>query len=285
MPLQPNPFNSSTVTGEPYFTTPSVTKTKSNTRSNVANMLGKAAQAVMGPYQDNVVAQLGGLGAQLAQRKVYSDTVSRLLAGEDISNIDTRILDPEQITAAMNIKDQAVKSRLADSELRLRQAERIDKLNIAQDQKDIALRQIWSGEQIADKQIKSNENINAARITGEKEISADRNATTIKATEMETAAMTERAKIAAKNALDQIRASKDPKDLEALKYLTLFLSLDIPNVTAAATVLRSIGKNALAEALEGKDSTGMNVTGKDDFSLFAPPEAQDRVQKDNPFSF
>lgn len=59
--------------------------------------LGRAAQAIMGPYQNSPAALLGGVGAELSQQEAQRRTAARLLAGENLEDIEeASVLSPQQ---------------------------------------------------------------------------------------------------------------------------------------------------------------------------------------------
>ena len=59
--------------------------------------LGRAAQAIMGPYQSSPAALLGGVGAELSQQEAQRRTAARLLAGENLEDIkEASVLSPQQ---------------------------------------------------------------------------------------------------------------------------------------------------------------------------------------------
>jgi len=60
-------------------------------------VLGRAAQAIMGPYQNSPAALLGGVGAELSQQEAQRRTAARLLAGENLEDIEeASVLSPQQ---------------------------------------------------------------------------------------------------------------------------------------------------------------------------------------------
>lgn len=83
-------------------------------------VLGKAAQAVMGPYQNSTAAQMGKLGEEMSVAQAHKVTMSKLLAGEDLSAIpESRILAPEQMQTILDTSDRVRKNKVDLATLRV----------------------------------------------------------------------------------------------------------------------------------------------------------------------
>lgn len=68
-----------------------------NAMPRAGYMLGRAAQAIMGPYQNSPAALLGGVGVELSQQEAQRRTAARLLAGENLEDIEeASVLSPQQ---------------------------------------------------------------------------------------------------------------------------------------------------------------------------------------------
>jgi len=68
-----------------------------NAMPRAGYVLGRAAQAIMGPYQNSPAALLGGVGAELSQQEAQRRTAARLLAGENLEDIEeASVLSPQQ---------------------------------------------------------------------------------------------------------------------------------------------------------------------------------------------
>ena len=86
--------------------------------NTTAYFLGRAAQAVMGPFQDTSAALAGGLGAEMAQGRAYTRAMKEVLAGKPLESVeDASILTPQQ---QMTIMEHAEKvgARKEDTEIR-----------------------------------------------------------------------------------------------------------------------------------------------------------------------
>jgi len=87
---------------------------------------GAAKTTGMSPRARQISSTLGGIGVALgregsparnlglqvqktAQAQAYSDLTSDLLAGKDISTLDTSLIDPDQIVSALDIQAKATK--------------------------------------------------------------------------------------------------------------------------------------------------------------------------------
>jgi hypothetical protein len=99
--------------------------------------LGKAAQAVMGPFQSTPAAMLGGLGAEMNQNQAYKSTIKKLLAGESFENIpESAILAPEMLTIVQDTVEKTTQgkhNRMMDRqkyEIELRKMD-LDEIEIA----------------------------------------------------------------------------------------------------------------------------------------------------------
>jgi len=68
-----------------------------NAMPRAGYVLGRAAQAIMGPYQNSPAALLGGVGVELSQQEAQRRTAARLLAGENLEDIEeASVLSPQQ---------------------------------------------------------------------------------------------------------------------------------------------------------------------------------------------
>lgn len=108
MPDLAGPYDvSNEIAGKKPFKIPLPSESAINT---FAGELGGIGAALGG---NTPAGQLGLFAQAQAQRQAYSDLVSGLLAGQDISTLDTTILDPDQITAALDILDRTNKTKQA----------------------------------------------------------------------------------------------------------------------------------------------------------------------------
>jgi len=100
----------------------------------LSSMLGKAGQAIMGPYQETWQARLGGAAAEMAEGQAYQQTVSKLLAGEPIESIAAaRVLSPPAFKEAMAAKTEADKVKFAETADEQRRQLAFDKYQLSLD--------------------------------------------------------------------------------------------------------------------------------------------------------
>lgn len=81
--------------------------------NNAAWLLGKAAQAVMGPFQDTVAAQIGGTVAEFSERKAQATYISDVLAGRQPLDAVSKLVSPEVQLQAREMREQNEDRRVA----------------------------------------------------------------------------------------------------------------------------------------------------------------------------
>ncbi|MBT7187994.1 hypothetical protein HN911_11770, partial [Candidatus Bathyarchaeota archaeon] len=119
MPNERNPFavSSGGRAGQPVAAKPKAVSTPNgglntavktgdkNSGNRIASALGRAGAAVIGDPK-HPFAQIGNLIAGEAEQDIFSSTVSDLLEGKNIEDVDTRGLSPEQISEALRLKKE-----------------------------------------------------------------------------------------------------------------------------------------------------------------------------------
>ncbi|MBT7187983.1 hypothetical protein HN911_11715 [Candidatus Bathyarchaeota archaeon] len=141
MPSNPFAQRSGGVAGQPVKAKPiasapplgganTTTKKKSDNRGNrIASALGRAGAAVIGD-QAHPFAQIGNLIAGEAEQDIFSSTLSDLLEGKNISDVDTRGLDPDQIERALKLQKEGQATSLGKNKELLSQLEQIANMDL-----------------------------------------------------------------------------------------------------------------------------------------------------------
>ena len=93
--------------------TPSAGPGTSQGANVLGAILGGAARAVAGPFQQGTGAQLGALGQQLAQNRAAGTYLSDVLAGKEPDPRGLAIIPPEQRVAILESAEQAKDRQLA----------------------------------------------------------------------------------------------------------------------------------------------------------------------------
>ncbi|MBT7914386.1 hypothetical protein HN588_10805 [Candidatus Bathyarchaeota archaeon] len=149
MPNERNPFavSSGGRAGQPVAAKPKAVSTPNgglntavktgdkNSGNRIASALGRAGAAVIGDPK-HPFAQIGNLIAGEAEQDIFSSTVSDLLEGKNIEDVDTRGLSPEQISEALRLKKEGQATRLGTNKELLSQLRQVATLeNISDDQR------------------------------------------------------------------------------------------------------------------------------------------------------
>jgi hypothetical protein len=158
MPNERNPFavRSGGRAGQPVAAKPkavstpngglnTAVKTGDKNRGNrIASALGRAGAAVIGDAA-HPFAQIGNLIAGEAEEDIFSSTVSDLLEGKDISQVDTRGLSPEQISEAMRLKKEGQATKLGTTKEVLSQLKQISTLEgLSEAQRTLLSRNVFT---------------------------------------------------------------------------------------------------------------------------------------------
>ena len=100
--------------------------------TTLSYVLGKTAQAIAGRWQDAPFAQVGAVGADIAQKKAADVTLKKVLAGEPLESIsEASILGGEETRAILNEARMQETARVENSQKRVNLIKSIKEMPIS----------------------------------------------------------------------------------------------------------------------------------------------------------
>jgi hypothetical protein len=81
-------------------------------KDQIASLLGRAAQAVMGGFQNSAAAQIGGLSAEVAETSVASKATEDVMSGKPLSQVNFQGLAPKQVKEIVGLKKEMANEHL-----------------------------------------------------------------------------------------------------------------------------------------------------------------------------